>query len=104
MATHFESYKSKRIVLSPMASEVVAFGDFLDTAACISSELQNVYNRKIPLQLFSDSKSLFDVISTGSRTSEKRLMLDIAAAREGSRDSILSNIGFIADGLAQTMT
>ena len=61
------------------------------------------------MQLLTDSKSLFDVISKGSRTSEKHVMLDIAAVREGFWDKVISGIGFIrssqnlADGLTKPM-
>ena len=63
----------------------------------------------MPLPLRTDSKSLFDVISKGSRASEKRMMLDIAAAREGFKEKTISDIGFvrssqnIADGLTKAM-
>eukprot|EP00171_Calliarthron_tuberculosum_P023641 IDg23641t1 len=105
----FKSYKSKRVVRSAMAGEVIAFSDLFDTAATLSDELSVVLNRTIAVQLLTDSKSLFDVISKGSRTSEKRTMLDIAAAREGFRDKVISDIGFVrsssnlADGLTKKM-
>ena len=57
----------------------------------------------------TDSKCLFDIISKGSRTSEKRLMLDVAAARKGFEMKDISNIGLvpsasnIADGLTKPM-
>ena len=61
------------------------------------------------LHLLTDSKSLFDIISKGSRTNEKRVMLDIHAAREGYKAHDISNIGFVrseqktADGLTKCM-
>lgn len=76
----------------------------------MAAELETVMGRKIPVQLFTDSKCLFDVIWKGSRTSEKRIMLDIAAAREGFCDKTISDIGFvrsnhnIADGLTKSMS
>ena len=78
---NFKSYKARRIVRSPMAAEVIAFSDMFDVAITLSDEIKQLYGHDIPLQLFTDSKSLFDVNSKGSRTSEKRLMLDIAAER-----------------------
>ena len=33
--------------------------------------------------LVTDTKPLFDIISKSNRTSEKRILLDIRAAREG---------------------
>ncbi len=106
----FKSYMSKRVVRSAMAGEVIAFSDLFDIAATLASELGDIYGRRIPVQLLAGSKSLFDVISKGSRTSEKRTMLDIGAAREGFGDKVISDIGFIrssnniADGLTKSMS
>eukprot|EP00171_Calliarthron_tuberculosum_P022145 IDg22145t1 len=107
---HFKSYKSKRVVRSAMAGEVIAFSDLFDVAMTLASELHTILNKHIPVQLLTDSKSLFDVISKGTRTSEKRTMLEIAAAREGFRDRTINDIGFvrskhnIADGLTKPMS
>ena len=61
------------------------------------------------MKLCTANKSLFDVISKGLRTSEKRLMIDIAAAREGFTKHEVSDICFvrseqnIADGFRKRM-
>eukprot|EP00171_Calliarthron_tuberculosum_P004832 IDg4832t1 len=67
---NFKSYKSKRIVRSAMSGEVMAFSDLFDRAATLAAEVI-------------------------SRTSEKRVMLDITAAREGFKDKVISDIGFV---------
>lgn len=105
----FKSYKSRRITRSAMAGEVIAFADMSDAAVTINKELSSILGHIVPLQLLTDSKCLFDVISKGSRTSEKRLMLDIAVAREQFRVSDVSDIGLVrsasnlADGLTKAM-
>ena len=104
----FKSYKARRVVRSAMAGEVIAFSDMFDVAVTLAEELRQITKRPIPLHLLTDSKALFDVISKGSKTSEKRLMLDVAAAREGFRDKVISDIGFVrtnhnlADGLTKS--
>lgn len=61
------------------------------------------------MHLLTDSRSLFDVISTVFSTSEKRMILDIAAAREGFRYKLIPDIGLVrssenaADGLTKCM-
>ena len=63
----------------------------------------------VQLHQLTDSKSLFDIISKGSRTNEKRLMLDVYAARQVYKEQDISNIGFvrsnhyITDGLTKIM-
>eukprot|EP00171_Calliarthron_tuberculosum_P021278 IDg21278t1 len=65
-----------------MAGEVIAFSDLFDVDMTLASELHTIPNEHVPVQLPIDSKSLFDAISKGTRISEKRTMLEIAAARE----------------------
>ena len=66
-------------VRSVMAGEVIAFSDMVDVAIMLSDEIKQLFGHDIPLQLFTDSTLLIDVISKGSRTSEKHIMLDTAA-------------------------
>ena len=73
---YFKSYKARRITRSVMAPEVISFRDMLDTAYTFSSEPKEILGgRTVPVKLFTDNKSLFEVFSKGSRTSEKSLML-----------------------------
>ncbi len=107
---HFRSYKARRVTRSVLSAEVIAFSDVFDVGIALTAQLSAILRRRVPLILLTDSKSLFDVISKGSRTSESRTLLDIAAAREGYRRREISNIGFVrsdqnlADGLTKTMT
>lgn len=95
--------------MSVMSGEVIAFSDMFDIDIALSLQMSKIMSRHIPVQLFTDNKSLFDGISKGSRASEKRTMLHIPAAREGFRDNLTSDIGFvrsnsnIADGLTNPM-
>ncbi len=59
---NFKSYKSKRIVRSAMAGEVIAFSDLFDVDVNLAAELGDMFGRQIPMQLFTEPKSLFDVI------------------------------------------
>ncbi len=93
-----KSFKARRVARN-----------IFDSSLTLPSELQGLLSRKIPLHLLIDSECLFDVISKGSRTSEKRIMSDIAATRERYRRHDITNIGFvqssrnIADGLTKVM-
>lgn len=80
-----------------------------DNAIALSTDLERIISRTVPVQLLTDSKSLFDMISKGYRTSENRKILEIAAAREGFNNKTISDIGFIrstaniADDLTKQM-
>jgi hypothetical protein len=56
--------------------------------------------------MYTDSQSLFDVISKGSMTAECRLQIDIALAREGFDRKWISDIALVAslDNLADALT
>ena len=103
----FKSYKSRRVTRSVLSAEVIAFANLFDYAFSIRSQIEQALRRGVPMHLLTDSKSLFDIISKGSRTSEKRIMLDIHATREAYRHQEISNIGFVrsqynlADGLTK---
>ena len=53
-------------------------------------------NRRVLLHLSTGLKSPFDIINNGNRMSEKRLMLDTYAAKEGYKANDISIIGFCA--------
>ena len=59
------------------------------------------------MTLLTDSKQMFEVITKASHTSERRLMIDTAAAREAYNRGEISNVGLvlskhnIADGLTK---
>ena len=103
----FASKKSRRIVRSILGGEVYAFTDGFDCAFVIRHDLQKQYGRNIPLQMRTDSKQMFDVITKASHTSERRLMIDIAATREAYNANEVSNVGLlgsennVADGLTK---
>lgn len=90
-----------------MAAELIAFSDMLDSAYTLLQELQSLHpEEKILFKPFKDSKSLVDVISKGTVTVEKRLMLDIACPREGYLRHDISDIGLVrsGDNIADVLT
>lgn len=92
---NFSSHKSRRIVRSVLGGEVYAFADAFDSAYTLKMDLENILERKISLQMFTDSKSLFDIITKCSGTTEKRLLIDIKAVREAYERFEVSDVGFV---------
>ena len=80
-----KSYKARRVTRSVMAAEVIRFSDMFDVCHTLSEDLRTLIKDKfIAAELYTDSKSLFDVISMGSRTAEKDLY---SMLRQPGRDS-----------------
>ena len=78
----FASKKCKRVVRSIMAGEIYAFAEGFDCAYAIKHTMERIYGRRIPITMLTYSKQRFDVITKASQTTEKRLLIDIAAAKE----------------------
>ena len=92
---HYASYKSRRVTRSVLGAEVYAFADAFDYAYVIRHDLEEILNQCIPLQIMTDSRSLFDVIVRNSTTSDRRLMIDIKDVRESYESQKISHVGFV---------
>lgn len=90
----FKSYKAKRVTISAISGRVTSFSDLLNVAAIHSAELQGIVGFKVSVQLLTEFKSLFDIISKGSQISGKRMMVNTTSARECFMNNIISGIGF----------
>lgn len=77
-----------------MSGEVVTFTEMFEIAISIPVEFSQILKRTFLTQLFTDGQSIFDIMSKGSRTSEKRTMLNIAVAPERFSDRLISNFRF----------
>ena len=91
----FASYKAKRVVRSVLSGETIAFADAFDSSFTLRHDLQNIIGKEIRLTMLADSLSLFRVIVNSSVTTEKRLMIDIRAARESNEKSEFEFLGWI---------
>ena len=78
-----------------VAAEVYAFMDCCDFAYTLKEDLKNILGRELKIALFTDSKSLFDTITSLSTVTEKRLLIDISAQRDSYNTGELYNIGLV---------
>lgn len=92
---HYASYRIRRTNRSVLVTEVYAFADAFEFPYRMRHDLENLLGQRIPLQMFTDSKSLFDVIKKNSTTAERRLMTDIKDVREAYEQQRISNVGFV---------
>lgn len=102
----FASRKCKRVVRSIMAGETYAFAEGFDCVFALKHQLEKIHRQRIPVTMLTDSKQIFDVITKASLTAEKRLMIDIAAAREAYNRHEISNVGLVLSehNLADSLT
>lgn len=58
---YFESYMARRVTRSVMFGEVIAFSDLFDVSVTCAEEIGVMLSRNTPVQLLTESKSIFDV-------------------------------------------
>jgi hypothetical protein len=91
----WSSRKSRRITRSVVGSETMALADAFDAAYSLKHDLQSILQRKIPITIFTDSLSLFDVLTKATVPREKRLMIDLMAIKCAYKNGELETIAFI---------
>lgn len=68
----FKSYKAFRVTRPVVAAYLITDRDMLDVAFTPLEELESFHSpQNINLKLFTDNKTLFDVVSKGTETSKK---------------------------------
>lgn len=65
-----------------MVTEIVEFIDEFDAAYMIARNMAKKINCSITVYMYTDWKKSFDAMTKGRRTAERKLMVDIAAARK----------------------
>jgi ribonuclease HI len=79
------SKRIKRIARSTLCAETLAAVDALDTAYLLSrliAEILSCGDKPVDIDMYTDSKSMYDAIHTSNMMLDKRLRVDIAALRE----------------------
>lgn len=59
----------------------MAFADSFDMAYTIWYDLHSIVNRRVPLSMYTDSLSIFHVLTKAHMTNEKRLMIDLKCVK-----------------------
>lgn len=72
-----------------------ALSDAADSAILLRHNLQVLLGKSIPLCNYTDSASLFDVITKSSIMTEKRLMIDISTTSQSYRRNEITEVGWL---------
>ena len=89
-----------------MAAEIHGFGYGVDNAFVARSMTEEILGKKIPIDCYVHSKTLFDVIAKHANTKEKRLQIDVFAIRESHKKQEIRKLAWIPgkDNVADGMT
>lgn len=102
----YSSKKCKRVVRSVLGGEVYAMAEAFDRAYMLNCDLESIYNMTIPLHMFTDFRSMFDVLTKSSSISEHRLMIDLSALQEAYKPEDINHVGLVSckDNMADPFT
>lgn len=91
----YRSGKCRRIVHSAMAAECCALAECFDAAYVLKHELQVLLKQEVNIEVLTYSKQVFDSITNSTRTKERRLMIDLNAAKESFQRKEISDLGLL---------
>lgn len=92
---HYGSSRCKRVARSVMAAEIHGLTYGWDNAYIGKTMLEEILGKEIKIDVYVDSKTLFNIITKYSTTMEKRLQIDVAAIRESAERRELNRFGWI---------
>lgn len=91
---YWSSQKPKRVTIFVLGSEVMAAVDAFYMAYA-SKDLEKMLMKRIPINMFKDSLSLFGVIKKETETSEKRFIIDIAFLKNSYKNKEIQHSNFL---------
>lgn len=104
---HYSTVKSRRVTRSVLAAELYALAAGFDSAASFRPALNDIVGKEVPLVAYTDSKSLYDALTSINATTEKRLLIDLQVIRQAYEYREITEVAWIptdqnpADGLTK---
>lgn len=104
---HFISFKSRRVCRSVLAAELLAMIEGFDIGFTLCETYEAVMGTSIPLSIYTDSRSLYHLTVSLTRTKEKRMQIDLQVLRQAYERREITNVVWItgesnpADGLTK---
>ena len=92
---------------SVLAAELYALAAGFDAAAAFRPAMTEILGKDVPLVAYTDSKSLFDALTSINTTAEKRLLIDLQVLRQAYEYREITEVAWIpseqnpADGLTK---
>lgn len=90
---HYGFNRCHRLSRSIMAAEVHALVHAFDNGFVVQEVLEELLGRRVELEAFVDSRTLFNVIANNSCTAERRLQIYMCTLREAFRKAELQSTG-----------
>ena len=92
----YASWKCQRVTKAVFPAELYEASACFDYCFTLGYDMMLATGHRIPILLFTDSKSLFDTVTSLSGITEKRLLIEISALRDAFDSGELDNIGHVS--------
>ena len=89
------SHKSKRPVKSVPAAEILAAAEGIDEGKMISGAYSEIFNMKVDLKIFVDSKDLFTSLSTQRLSIDRSIRGDVGSIRFEFQTGAVQSVSWI---------
>ena len=101
----WNSKKLRRIARSSLTAETLAMNDSVDHGLYMRALIREFIGRDLKIEVLNDNNNLIQLIHSDKSTTEKRILLDLAALREhfrtGIRFHFVPTRNCLADGLTK---
>lgn len=92
---HYASWKCRGITRSILEAELYAVSTCYDYCIVLLLDMTNILSKPIPVEIFTDSKSIFHTVKKSTSISEMLLLIDLSAFIEAYTTGTIQNIGYI---------
>ncbi len=104
---HYGSSRCRRVARSVVRAELLALMEGFDVAFTVKHAMREIHQRDVPLDIFTDSRTVFNIVAKDASSLEKRLQIGAFALRESHCREEIRHFGWIpgienpADGLTR---
>lgn len=79
-----------------MTGEMNSFGYAFDVTYVLKQDLQFIPDKRFPINMFTDSKQVFEAITKGQWTTEKKLIIEVIPTKKASKMFWINAIGLLS--------
>lgn len=91
-AIDYSRIKSQRIVRSVLGADIFGLADTSDAAITFQHDTNQIIQKCLKINTFIDSETLFNIFIRNESTTERKLVIDVKAAREVYNNGIIVHV------------
>lgn len=93
----YASKKSRRVVRSIMGGELYVGSDAFNVSRTLLIVMRNALGNSVLRHIFTDSKQVFDVVTSGKHPTERHLAIDVSTVGKAYARREIDCVGLLCD-------